>query len=205
LKRTARYYLATFFAAPLAVKKTNGATLALGDIEDPLYFAPHRIEQRNRILRLKNFFRMVDNYTVGNLYIRVTLRRLNGPEDFKFVFFRVSAKDVAGARVDTVHDCVFFDVCELIHGPEGVIPSFVWFEGFKESENFRGEAIFKPLDFVRPVIRIGAERERRETAAIPMLPSNSVGHLVETGAQVVDGIKQNTRAVVRPLPTRALS
>jgi len=118
--------------AALANNHSDASTRLFGGDDDPRYFTPHRIQQRNRLFALKNLFRVIDNYLEGQLYIGVTLRRKRTSEDFNVVFCCIRASqngtemrpssvkdfdiDVTEPNSDQVG--MLFGVCENIHGPE---------------------------------------------------------------------------------------
>jgi hypothetical protein len=184
----------------------------LGLAQDHGYFAAHSIDKRNRRLALNNWFRVVDNYAVGDLYVRVPVKRLGGTKYYDLVFlsaldgrdgegrqFRSSRDlDSCPAEIDRDQDRMFLDICEVVYGPQGVIPSFVWLESFKERDNFRRNVIWQPLPSsdVQPVGGIVAEGEGNKIVAAAMLCSDSESHMIQACSQIIDGIEENAGNVI---------
>ena len=191
--------------------QSDPAAFHFGVPEDYSYFSAHSIEQRNRRLALNNFFRVVENYRVAKLYLRNRIR-VGGNEQYDLIFTsQVSRhRDELGMRhagwqlqhranpkPDWHKDCMFFDICEVVEGPEGVIPSFVWLEPTKERSNLAGD-ILHTVDFVGPEIGILREGEGRVIDIAPsMSPLNNIGHMIQTGSKVVNCIEHDGRDIDR--------
>ena len=59
-------------------------------------------------------------------------------------------------------DRVLLDVGKLVERPEKIIPSFVWFEAFKDRDDLRRDIIFEAAYLIGPVSRISGEGEGSE-------------------------------------------
>jgi len=140
---------------------------ALGDESDPLtlgfrvsedsaYFSTHRIEERNGRLAVNNFFLVADSYCVGKIELRLGVR-VNGAEcDLVFFNIPIPRNDSAGivpckgaSESDRDKDGVFFDIGHVVYGPQGIIPSLVRLEPFKNrydprKENHLSHRLFGP-------------------------------------------------------------
>jgi hypothetical protein len=95
---------------------------------------------------------------------------------------------------------VFFGVSQLVHGPNGVVPSLVWLEASKERADLCGQIIFEAIGSVEPVIQIGGKREGNELVGVSAgsVPhGNGVSHLIETRPEIVDRIEHDARNVIR--------
>lgn len=105
--------------------EADATAFDLGFTQDHGYFCAHSIEKRNRRLTLNNWFRVVDNYVVGDLYIRVPIKRRGGTKYYDLVFlsaldwrdgegrqFRSSRDfDFCPAEIDRHQDRMFLDIC----------------------------------------------------------------------------------------------
>jgi hypothetical protein len=180
--------------------------LTFGISKDHRYFSKHSIEQRNRRLALNNIFRMGDNYAVRNNYIRMSVGRIGGSVDFDLVLSAVGSDgkiprghssgnlNPRSSVPDLNKLSVLLDICDVVHGPKGIIPSFVWLEPFKERANLAGQVLFCPFDLGGPIVEVIREGKVAERVGFtPVSNGNGVGHLVETGAQIVDAIEHDAR------------
>jgi len=189
--------------------QTDTAALCFRTQHDALDYASHGIEQRNRVFALNNLFRIADNYRIGELSLRLMLRL--GQKQYDLVFVSVEAGAPKDARAvewlawktesslpEGVRDqqSVLLGVCDIIQCKQGVIPSFVSLEGFKERHNLSRQ-ILQTIDFVRPMGRVARKRKMRGILAPTVLDLDSPCHLIEAAAQIVDSIEHDARQVVR--------
>ena len=145
-------------SAALLDLKAKAAALSFRSHQDALDYAAHSVEHVNCLLAA-NSVNAVDRYAKGHVscYARLHSRRSNRQGDL--VFFGIPAErragradgvacpsvagDIAGKESDCPIDlqgnkgAMFLGVTELVQGPEGVIPSFVWIEPAKERRDFR--------------------------------------------------------------------
>ena len=92
---------------------------------------------------------------------------------------------------------MFFGVTELVYGPKGVIPSFIWIETSKKGRDLRREMTARlpfAIDVLIKLIKAICEREigflqTRASAS----ESGSISALIQSGPQIVDGIEDDTR------------
>lgn len=87
---------------------------------------------------------------------------------------------------------------QVVYGPQGVIPSFVWLESFKERDNFRRNVIWQPVlsNYVQPVGGVIAEGEGNKTVAAAMFCSDSESHMIQACSQVIDDIEENAGNII---------
>jgi hypothetical protein len=192
--------------------KPKSAALRFCSHQDALDFASDGIEKRNRRLALNNFFGMVDNYIVGDLYVRAALRRLGGPKDYDLVLASgVHPSNGKGGRFDAAswdsnrgstkpygnQQRMFLNACEVIQSPNGVIPSFVWLEPFKDRADFRGD-ILQAFEPIGKIDEVCDDRKEGEVSVLssPALDRNSESHLIEGCPQIVNGIEHYAGNIV---------
>jgi hypothetical protein len=200
--------------------EVDATALRFRSHQDALNYAAHCVEKANRRLALQNWFGMVDNYVVGNLYVRVPFGRFGRAVDYDFCFLgqrRRSEFHVGHLGIDVNSDrgfpeihrnknSVFFGIRECIQCPKGVVPSFVWLEPFKERANLKGEIVFQAVDSVRPKIDVFGERERSKIIGISvgtMPHSDGVSHLIQAGPEIANGIEHNTGNIIGESFTKA--
>lgn len=101
--------------------------------------------------------------------------------------------NVRPADIEGNERAVFLGVTELIQGPEGVIPSFVWVEAPKQRQDFRWQI----LAAATANYRLDSSRVVPEGKLTSFRIEFSSGHrasvttLVQDCAQIVSGIKNN--------------
>jgi hypothetical protein len=191
--------------------KPNSAALRFRSHQNALDFASDGIEKRNRRLALNNFFRMVDNYIVGDLYVPAALRRLGGPKDYDLVLASGVHRSNGKGWYDAASwdsNCgstkpygnqqrMFLNACEVVQSPKGVIPSFVWLELFKDRADFQGDILqaFEPIgkmDVICDDRKVGGVRLRSS----PALDRDSESHLIEGCPQIVNSVKHYAGNIV---------
>jgi hypothetical protein len=94
---------------------------------------------------------------------------------------------------------MFGYVTKLVHGPEGVIPSFVRLEPFKEITDFRWQILAASGQVVEHISFGGAEGKfgRLRGRDSGVLHSDPESHLIQGGAQIVGTIKDDMGQLVR--------
>jgi hypothetical protein len=97
---------------------------------------------------------------------------------------------------------VFLGVTELVQGPEGVIPSFVWIEPAKQRYDFRG-AILADLPAFNIVIEAGKVISERKVSSfgvsLATCDSGSVASLVQHSPHIANGVKEDAGEHFRQL------
>lgn len=198
--------------APVFLDKSESAALSFSSHQDALDYASHVVEDSNR--RSAAFgVDIVKSYRHGwiDCYVQLRSRRSNQQCDLSF--FRVPRRPfrplelkessaIAGlngkneaAKSQRNKFAVFLGVTELIYGPEGVIPSFVRLEPFKERYDCRVKIpAYFPLavNIDAKILDIFCERE---IGFLGMLASagdgGSVPALIQNGPEIIDGIENN--------------
>jgi len=192
-------------------EQSNSSAFSFSGIENKKDFFAHHIEQLNRHFAAENFFRVIDNYVVGNLYVRMGIRWIEGSIDFDLVFYSsiIGPDDATVAHtsgdlhngspeIDARQNCVFLDVSEAIHTKEGVVSSLVWLEPFKDRDDLGGEIFFKAFDSFRPSRLVIREGKACEVPGLSPMPNgNRVSHMVERGAEIVYSIEKDAGEIVR--------
>ena len=193
---------------PTLPDQSDSTTRGLCVREELGYFSAHSIEKRNRRLAVNNFFRIANNYRVGKVSLRSLVRSRRGVFDLVFradpsavenrIGTRVAFPDGGTPEAHGYENGVLLDVGHVVYGPEGVIPSLVWAAPFKDRDDFGGEILFRAVYPVGPAGEVLGERKVGPALTLPpMLGGDGMNHLVETGPQIIDGIKYDAGNIIR--------
>lgn len=190
-------------------QKSDPAALRFRSHQDAIDFASHGIEQKNRMLAVYNFVRVVENYRKGYLAIVGRAVSRASAHEFNLVFVSVEGHlaglnkpgksgelqaGVPGRYRDKFR--VFLEVAKGVQSPEGVIPSLVWLEAGEKVSDFRRD-VFQAVEFVREKFRPFHEGEISEVGiGMPIGDGGCVGSLIEAGPQIRYEIEDDARKFV---------
>jgi hypothetical protein len=200
----------------MAELKAKAAALSLGSHQDALDFVAHSVEDQFCRPIAENF-NAIDRYRKGEFAAYLEIIAGRHGHQCHLAFSRVPPDSstcwtsnvalgptmvdfgVEGGRGvidgERYESAVFLGITELVQGPEGIIPSFVWVESSKDREDFRRQMFARfssPIDMGIELIESVGEREvglfRRDFATSH---SGGVSGLVEHGAKVIYGIEND--------------
>jgi hypothetical protein len=202
---------------PTLLDQTDPATLCFRSHQDALDFARHSVEKSNRALAANNLINVVERYRKGDIQISAKLRICASAEEFNFVIFaiipgcenlhadgigpnNVEIIDANASRADGYgnNEFMLWRVGKLVECPEGVIPSFVALEPFKESTDFRRQILAAAFGVVPHVGFSWPEGELGGFGvSVPsVLNGDGKSDLVQNGPEVVGCVEGNVGQVV---------
>ena len=186
------------------VEKSDLVAEVLCPPENQIDLISHELREANRLLAVNNFFRMGENYRRGELYLRCGVS-FGQRHDCDLIFAAEVGRcgyefsrtwppfwefqNSAPSHSDRDQDSVFFDVCEVVQDPEGVVPSFVWIVRPEKRNYLYGQAVFYAVYEVEPLLEVRRDREVGDCVGSGMARGDGVSHLVQTGSQVVHCIE----------------
>jgi hypothetical protein len=193
--------------ADLPEAQSQTSVLCFRTHEDALDFADHIVKEANWLASIYHFGRVLQNYREGNLGICATLRI--GVEVCQYDLICLSIEGAAaysdGHELrDGGRECHFdfsnpnwnqagmFDgVAKFVNSPEGIIPSFVRLEPFKERADFRVQ-VLETSDPVRPMVGVGSKGKVSELGFSHAAGyASGVARLIQAGPQIVHCIENN--------------
>jgi hypothetical protein len=199
---------------PTLLDQPDPAALPFRSHQDALYFASHGAEHSNRILAANNLINVVERYRKGDIELKLALylSGVRGARKYHLVFFavpmgielqpRTSNLDVA-SNPDSSADCngvkhfVLRGVTQFIQCPEGVIPSLVRLERFKQAADFRWQ-ILASAGQVIPHVDFGWSEGKFCGFRIGtnVLPADRKCDLIEDGPEVISAVEHNVGELI---------
>jgi hypothetical protein len=102
-----------------------------------------------------------------------------------------------GKRTNREQQAVFFNVVESVEHPEGIIPTFVWFESVDSIDRILGRALyffaFSGFVFRGAVCNWEVDPMRAWRPVPGVTANNLVGQMVERTHQILNGIPRDER------------
>lgn len=199
---------------PTLLDQSDPAALPFRSHQDALDFASHGAEHTNRVLAANNLVNVVERYRESSLEIKVAsdaawvgnagkcyLVFFAIPSDAKLnrgSYASLSSYSDTTSHGEGIEHLVLRDVTQLVHGPQGVIPSFVRLERGKESTDFHWQILAAASQVVE---HLGFRWPERKLSGLRLLDSGVLAadcksHLIENGAKVVGAVKDNIGEVV---------
>jgi hypothetical protein len=201
--------------------KSNSAALCFRSHQDALNFASHSVENSNRMLAFNNLVDVIERYRVGDICIVASdFRTGANSKKYNLVFVaipfgrsdchRACDCDRAGHEALERHanrspcnsngdeDFVLGRVRKFIQSPQGVIPSFVWAEPFKERPDYRRQILASTLGIVEH-FRLSWSKGELSGRGIDLSGvdnSDRKGHLIKDGPEIVSGVENDAREIV---------
>jgi len=208
----------------IAELEAEAKALSLRGAEGIADFVRHSVENAARVLAAGNL-NVLDRYRKGEVaaYLRFHISGTDRQFDLSFRSIPSCPEngripdhdgrtvrlleldgrtegDKGGANLQGDESAVFLGISNLVEGPEGVIPSLVSLEFLENRTDFRWQIFASASQIVPPVFFIGPEGEFNRLEAWTVGgDGRSIPGLVQNGAQVVGGIKQDTGKHLRQI------
>jgi hypothetical protein len=193
----------------------DSAALPFSCHQDALDFASHSAEHSNRILATNNLINVIERYRKGDIELKLALNLagIGNTCNYHLVVFAVPSGmetqtgvadcDIA-AHLDIAPDCngvkhlVLRDVAQFVHCPEGVIPSLVRLEPFKQTADFRWQILASAGQVIPHVAFRWSEGEFGGFGGIEsgMLAGDGECGLIEHRPKVVSAIEDDVGELV---------
>jgi hypothetical protein len=180
----------------------------------------HSIENASRVLAAENFDAL-DRYRKGDVTAYLGLHARTTNDEYCLAFFRVSSFSENGgvirggtvsrlerdgalipwcSEIEGNETAVFLSVSDLGESPEGIIPSFVSLEPFKDRTDFRRQSlaaagqVVPKVEFGRPEWELGGLQRGAFSCE-----GGSVTSLIQDGPEVVGCVEKNARQHLWPI------
>jgi hypothetical protein len=194
--------------------ESDAATLRFGSHQDALDYARHSAEHGNRMLASYNVTDVVERYRKGDINIVLNLIGGSGAEEFNLVFFAIPSGDRSLYRPpvkyqsahkaclpadgDGEKQLMLWPVRKFIQSPEGIIPSFVRIEPFKECPDFRRQIIAAAFGIVPHLALSWPNRELTGFGiSLSSADGDNKAKLVKDCPKIVRGFEHNMGQVFR--------
>lgn len=207
--------------APDSGSKSEASALRFGSHQDACDYTSHLVNEANRRLAAQNLD-AADRYRKGEVAAYARGRYLRNGDQYHLVFLRIPPADssvrvgdasayhslwkggveIGAGLVDREGNerAVFLGISNLVYGPEGVIPSFITLELFKEVLDFRGQILASAGQVVSPFLLGRTERELGGPQAGALGGDGAcVAGLVEYGTQVIGDVEEDAGKRLRQL------
>ena len=186
-------------------KKIEPSPLRFNSKNDAIRYADEVVEEFNRRLFENKVPNVVKAYRSVQLEIVIRLRSAASNPCDGYLVFRAKPGHVLNQRraVTLVRDLtrkensanemfMFTDVGQLVHSPEGFIPSFVWLKRSHEIKDFLGN-VFGSMDSTILDVSSGvAEGKVGFLAGLSGGDGNCATELIEGGAKILDSVERQS-------------
>ena len=185
--------------APALRNKSESSALRFRSHQDALDFARNGVEDSNRRLAAQRLD-LVEGYRNQELEIVIKWNANGGMGEKDFVFRAVPnrrGEDGNGAAsalkiyapgrdAERGESGVLPEITELVEGPKGVIPSFVWEETAKDRPNFIGQILGPPFCILEFASILGEGKGSLFGKMGAGSQSGGIANLIEGGAEGFD-------------------